>query len=230
MQNDLSFDEFDGGLVEIHTHIGSCLTPSVLWKMAKSQEIELPVNNYDQFKNAVTIVNPRNYEEYVDLFKIIELIQSTPISMEIAVKHIIEKAYKASNVQMIELRFNPVFRCRSGRADVNEIIESSIRGLNKAMDRYPVKAGLIFCMDRRLSPENNKMIAMKAVEYSDKGVVGLDLAGPVKFNDKSREFKPSSIKRAVQIAREANLGITIHTGEVTGSGALTLDKTAIRAG
>src|SRR6266571_3819156 len=48
----------------------------------------------------------------------------------------------------LELRYNPLKRNRGGEQDLDHIIMASIRGLDRAALEYPVKAGLIFCLDR----------------------------------------------------------------------------------
>ena len=78
----------------------------------------------------------------------------------------------------MELRFNPMKRNRGGEQDLDHIIGAAIRGMDRAMLEYPVTPGLIFCLDRAFPYELNEIIAEKAIAWRDRGVVGVDIAGP----------------------------------------------------
>jgi len=76
------------------------------------------------------------------------------------------------------------------------------------MLKYPVRAGVILCMDRRLPLAANRIIVQKAIKYKSRGVVGIDLAGSY-----DGQIKAKMIKGLVKEAKAAGLGVTIHTGE-----------------
>jgi adenosine deaminase len=88
--------------------------------------------------------------------------------------------------------------------------------MERAMLKYPVKAGIILMMDRRFSDKENEGVVKKAIKYRNRGVVGIDLAGPIKRNENAKAFSPKQIQHLVEEARANGLGITIHTGEATG--------------
>ena len=56
-------------------------------------------------------------------------------------------------------------RNRGGERDLDHIIMASIRGLDRALLEYPVKAGLIFCLDRTFDETLNSIILEKAIAY-----------------------------------------------------------------
>src|SRR3989338_8921866 len=120
-------------------------------------------------------------------------------------------AYQKNNITRLEIRFNPMKRNRGGERDLDHIILAAIHGMEKAMLAYPLKIGLIFCLDRTFSPDLNAIITQKAIKYAGRGVVGLDLAGPINQN-----FNLKSLMHLVSDAKKTGLGITIHTGEATG--------------
>ena len=106
-----------------------------------------------------------------------ERIQSSPAAVERSVYEIIGKEYRGSRVEQIELRFNPMKRNQRGRRDLDHIIHAALRGMDRACLEYGVKAGLIFCLAREFEAEQNQKIVRKAIQYRDRGVVGVDLAG-----------------------------------------------------
>ncbi|MBD3300330.1 MAG: adenosine deaminase [Candidatus Moranbacteria bacterium] len=237
-------------LIDLHIHIGGAMSPHTLWEIAHSQGIKLPVRDYWGFTRLVA--NPPSIKDYFRIYELTEKIQSSPKAMERGVYNVISKEYRSSNVSQIELRFNPMFRTKGSKIDMDHIIHAAIRGMERAELDYDVKAGLIFSLDRRLSYELNEIIVDKAIKYSKRGVVGLDIAGPedIEFvKGKNYESYKKMFKENVGIdiadpkhltfedgeyfvkyvdlfkrARSHNLGITVHTGEMKGSGGKKLIK------
>ena len=67
-------------LAELHVHLGSSVDPAVMWEIAHAQGIRLPTKDYWRFVDMIT-VNPRkvkSFEDYLEMFKWTELIQSSP--------------------------------------------------------------------------------------------------------------------------------------------------------
>jgi adenosine deaminase len=208
------------GLAELHTHLGGSVDPAVMWTLAHEQGIALPVKDYWDFCDLVT-VDPRGVAGLPELdavYKWTELIQSSPLAVERSVHGAIGGAYRTQNITTLELRFNPMKRNRGGERDLDHIIMAAIRGLDRASLEYPrVRAGLILMMDRTFTREQNEIIVEKAIRYAARGIVGVDIAGPRPGGGRYpyRELAP-----LVEEARAAGLGITIHVGEEGGRDGL----------
>jgi adenosine deaminase len=122
-------------------------------------------------------------------------------------------------VSLIELRFNPMKRNVGGERDLDHIIHASLRGMDRAMLEYGVRAGLVFCLAREFDPDLNEILVEKAIKYRRRGVVGIDLAGTERD---AVELRPAEVKRYRALfarARAAGLKTTVHTGETAGTGA-----------
>lgn len=197
--------------VDLHLHLGSSSTPHFLWELAHEQGIKLPKKDYFSFIDSITIKEKTTYDAYLSFFDITELVQSSTFAVEKATHEAISRAYRKGDVRTIEVRFNPMLRNKGGEQDLDKIIFAATIGMKKACLEYPVKAGLILMMDRRFSKEKNLVVAQKAVRFASEGVIGLDVAGPL-----HEGFHVEDLVEPVNIARNAGLGITIHTGEVTG--------------
>ena len=105
-------------------------------------------------------------------------------------------------------------RNRGGERDLDHIILAAIRGLDLARLEYPqVRAGLILMMDRTFDARQNEIIVEKAIHWSSRGVVGVDIAGP---RPGGRRYDYTQLTPMVETAREAGLGVTIHVGEEAG--------------
>lgn len=202
-------------LCDLHIHLGASVAPHVMWSIAHSQGFKLPVKNYWEFKDMIT-VDPNKCKGLDDYLRILhewtERIQSSPAAVERSVYEILGKEYRSSRVEQIELRFNPMKRNQGGQRDLDHIIHAALRGMDKACLEYGLKAGLILCLAREFSPEQNAKIVEKAILYRSRGVVGIDLAG----TETNAIELSDAVERYAQIfaaARDAGLGTTVHTGE-----------------
>ena len=200
-------------LAELHVHLGAAVTPAIMWGIAHAQGIRLPTKDYWAFRDLITVGRRRrSFEAYLDLFHWTELIQSSPIAVERSVYEVIGGAYRKNNVTQIELRFNPMKRNRGGEQDLDHIIAAAVRGMDRAVLEYPqVRAGLIFCLDRGFSPALNEIIARKAISWRSRGVVAVDIAGPI-----VEGFRFADYADIYAECRRAGLGLTVHAGETGG--------------
>ena len=48
------------GLAELHTHLGGSVATEITWTLAHEQGIALPVKDYWEFSDLVTVSDPRN--------------------------------------------------------------------------------------------------------------------------------------------------------------------------
>jgi adenosine deaminase len=206
-------------LAELHTHLGGSVASEIMWSLAHEQGIALPVKDYWAFDSLVTVSDPRGVESLDALDAIYhwtELIQSSPLAVERSVHAAIGGAYRAQRITTLELRFNPMKRNRGGERDLDHIILAAIRGLDRAALEYPqVRAGLILMMDRTFDHRQNEVVVEKAIHWADRGIVGVDIAGP---RPGGLRYDYAALAPLVETARAAGLGVTIHVGEEGATG------------
>ena len=207
-------------LTDLHIHLGGAVSPHTLWALAHQQGFKLPVSNYWEFVEFITIDPSKihSLDDYLNYFHWTEKIQSSPEAVERSVYEIISKEFRSSNVTQLELRFNPMKRNRGGEQDLDHIIHAALRGLDRVVLDYRTKAGLIFCLAREFPYELNAIITEKAILYRHRGVIGIDLAGS---ETHPNDFRKDSLKYAdlFRRTREQGLGITVHVGETANSPA-----------
>ena len=210
----------DVGLAELHTHLGGSVASDIMWSLAHEQGIALPVKDYWAFDALVTVSDARgvrSLDELDAIYHWTELIQSSPFAVERSVHAAIGGAYRSQRITTLELRFNPMKRNRGGERDLDHIILAAIRGLDIARLEYPqVRAGLILMMDRTFDARQNEIIVDKALTWSSRGVVGIDIAGP---RPGGLRYDYTQVAPMVETARAAGLGVTIHVGEEGETGA-----------
>src|SRR5204863_6513647 len=208
---------FEGGLAELHTHLGGSVGSDIMWSLAHEQGIALPTRDYWEFDRMVRVSDPRGVPDLDALdriYHLTELIQSSPLAVERSVHEAIGGAYRSQRITTLELRFNPMKRNRGGERDLDHIILAAVRGLDRASLEYPqVRAGLILMMDRTFSAEQNAILVEKAVRWASRGVVGVDIAGP---RPRGERYRYGGLAPLFEEARSAGLGVTIHVGEEGG--------------
>ena len=197
-------------LTELHVHLGGSVDPARLWGIAHQQGIRLPTKDYWDFVDLITVGKRerKSFEEFLALYHWTELIQSSPLAVEQSVYEVVGGAYRKANITTLELRYNPMKRNRGGEQDLDHIIAAAVRGMDRATLEYPIKPGLIFCLDRAFPYELNEIIADKAIAYQHRGVVGVDIAGP-----RDPDFRYRDYAALFKKAKTAGLGVTIHAGE-----------------
>jgi adenosine deaminase len=211
----------DRQLADLHIHVGASVAPHVMWSIAHQQGLRLPAKSYWDFLDLITVSDKtvHSVEDYLQiLHRWTEKIQSSPAAMERCVYEIIGKEYRGANVTRIELRFNPMKRNLGGERDLDHIIHASLRGMDQAVLEYGCDAALIFCLAREFSYHLNEILVEKAIKYRERGVVGIDIAGP---EANPFEKDPTLLERYAALftrARAAGLRVTIHTGETPQTG------------
>ena len=197
-------------LAELHFHLGQSVEPHILWSIAHEQGIKLPSKDYWEFYDLVTLNKEKvTWEDYHKLFHLTELVQSSPVAMERTLYEVISGAYRANNIIVQEPGFNPLYRNREGERDLDQIILAALHGMERALAEFPkVRAGLMLMLDRRLPKEVNAIIVRKAIKYASRGVVGIDIAGPLKDGFKYEDYADLYAE-----ARANGLKTTVHTGE-----------------
>lgn len=119
-------------------------------------------------------------------------------------------AAAAQNIRYLEMRVGG--RRGFSILGVRPMLEAMAEAAARAAPQ--IQAGFIVTVVRERGPEEAEQIVRRAVACRDCGVVGIDLAGD------EANYPPAMFVRAVDRAREAGLGITVHAGEFTGPASI----------
>lgn len=201
-------------LAELHAHLSTSINPAVYWQIARSQGFKLPKKDYQEFIDYVTLSPERrmNLNDYFEQIyhPLLDKLSSGTYAVEKATYEIMTGAYR-NNIKLIELRNNPMKHNQGGDIDLDHVIMSMLRGMERALLEYEdLSAGLIFILAREFSIEMNEIIIEKAIKYHSRGVVGVDIAGPG-----NPDFHFKDYKDLMQRAKSKGLRVTVHTGEAS---------------
>lgn len=203
-------------LAELHAHLSTAINPSVYWQIAHTTGFKLPKKEYKEFIEYITLSEKKTMplNEYMNTIyhPLLNKLSSGTYALEKATYEIFSGGYR-NGITLMELRTNPMKHNNNAELDLDHIILAMLHGMERSLLEYEnLSAGIIFCMAREFSYDQNAILIEKAIRYKNRGVIGIDVAGPA-----SASFQLKDYKNLFQKARSKGLGITIHSGEVEGA-------------
>ncbi len=190
---------------DLHVHLDGSLRPQTVVELAK----QLPSKQSfpATFDVARAVIPPKrcSLEEYLRAFEITVALLQTEEALERTAYELCEDAAR-ENVIYTEIRYAPLLHLQEGLSP-QQVVEAVLAGMRRAEKDHPIRTGLILCAMKQAAATTSEEVARLAVAYAGSGVVAIDLAGP------ERNFPPSLHKRAIAIAHEAGVHVTIHAGE-----------------
>jgi len=194
---------------ELHIHLDGSVRPQTLIELAKEQGVTLPTTDVLALAQYMHVTDARNLVDYLARFEVTLSVLQTPEALERVTYELIQDA-AAENVRYMEIRFSPILNTRGGMP-LTEAVEAPLRGLKRGEKDFGVKAQLIICGIRNMSPEVSLELANLTVAYKGRGVVAFDLAG-AEYN-----FPAKKHKEAFYTVIDHNMATTVHAGEAYGA-------------
>ncbi len=194
--------------VDLHCHLDGAVRPGTLLEIAQAAGIPLPADTVEELLPHVR-VSPdcRTLRDFLLTFETFYPVLNAPGSLERAGYELLEDA-AADGVVHLEARFCPALQATDGHS-AEDVLREALAGLASGGRDHGVSWGAILCLYRSEPPEVNAALTELALAYADRGVVGVDLAGP---EDMPGEPFAEDFRRL----REAGLPVTIHAGEACG--------------
>lgn len=191
--------------VILHEHLDGSLRPQTVIDLAREIGYDkLPTQDPEElsqwfFRGA----NRGSLAEYLEGFEHTIGVMQTEAALERAAFETIEDAHR-DGVIYLETRFAPVFHTQRGLHWEN-VVGAVLNGLERGRKQYGVSYGLIICAMRNMNLSLE--MAELAVDFRERGVVGIDLAG------EEGGYPPKKHIDAFHYAQRENFNITIHAGE-----------------
>ena len=194
---------------ELHVHLDGSVRPATLIELATEQGVALPTTDVDALARYMHVTDARNLVDYLARFEVTLSVLQTPEALERVTYELIEDS-AAENVRYLEIRYSPILNTRGGMP-LTEAVDAPLRGMRRAEKDFGVKAALIICGIRNMSPEVSLELANLTVAYKGHGVVAFDLAG-AEYN-----FPAKKHKEAFYTVIDHNMATTVHAGEAYGA-------------
>ena len=155
---------------ELHLHIEGALEPSLLFRLAKENNIQIPFSSINEIKAAY---NFKNLESFLKIFY-----QGSRVLLREQDFFDLTWAYllkcKEENVVHAEIFFDPQTHVNRG-VNFSLVINGIYKALKKANKEFGLTFGVIMCFLRHLDERSAFKMLDHALEHKDKIIgVGLD--------------------------------------------------------
>jgi adenosine deaminase len=197
--------------VEFHRHLDGSVRLDTIIDLAKHNNIDLGETNKSKLFHKLKITEPmKSLQAVLDCFWTTQSVMANYDAIKRVAFENVEDAYR-DGIVLSELRFAPTFISKNKDLQNDEIIEAVRDGMNEAMKKYDIQAGLIFIAPRSLSLEDNHKALDDYIKYAkdDERLVGFDMA------DTENDYDTEGYKALTQKAIDSGLHITVHSGEDT---------------
>jgi adenosine deaminase len=198
--------------VELHCHLDGSLRPETMLDLAREHCIALPREDSSALRKYMCADNVTDLADYLHRFDTTISILQTASALERVAYELVEDASK-DGLRYIEIRNAPHLNIRGGLT-VDEVIEATLRGLQRGERDFGTIARFITCSLRHWEPARSLEAAQAAVRHMKSGVVGFDLAGA------EAEFSAGDHAEAFAYARRHFLQVTCHAGEAAGPASI----------
>lgn len=188
--------------VLLHEHLDGSLRVQTLFDLLHGRGMPLPAPDaaglaawFDANAHAGSLV------EYLEGFALTVEAMSDLDAMARVAFEAAEDA-RADGALLAEFRIAPLLFESHGIGG-----DDAVAAMVEGLARSPLPSGLIVCAMRHLPPDETVRAVELAIRHQGRGVIGFDLAGA------EHGHPPSDHARALALAREAGLPLTLHAGE-----------------
>ncbi|GJM21485.1 MAG: adenosine deaminase [Planctomycetota bacterium] len=198
--------------VELHCHLDGAVRTNTLFEAARDAGIPLPASapaaSPEELAPHVQVsAGCQSLNEFLVTFDTFYPVLSVPGLME-RVAHEVLLDAADDGIAHRELRFCPALQASDAQS-MSDVLHDVLRGLESGARESGVSWGLILSLYRPIPVAQNDAIVSLALDARDRGVVGIDLAGP-------EDLPGAPNAAAFARARDAGLPITVHAGEAAG--------------
>ena len=186
---------------ELHLHIEGTLEPSLLFKLAKKNKIQIPFKSINEIKSAY---NFTNLQSFLDIYyQGANVLINEEDFFDLTWSYLLK--CKNDNVVHTEIFFDPQTHLNRG-VNFNTVINGIYKALLKANKEFDLSFKIIMCFLRHLNEASAFKVLEEALVHKDKIVgVGLD----------SSEIghPPRKFEKVFKKAREEGFLTVAHAGE-----------------
>jgi len=194
---------------DLHCHLDGSLRVNTILELAREYKVKLPT--FDEEGIRKIVVKDEGCTSLVDYLKAFDITLMVMQEKDALTRVAFELAEDAAkeNIRYLEVRYAPILHLERGLR-LTEVVESVVKGLKMAEQKYNIKTGVIICGIRHISPEYSLRLAELAVAYKNRGVVAFDLAGA------EADYPAKHHREAFYLVLNNNVNCTVHAGEAYG--------------
>jgi len=193
---------------EIHIHLEGAIRTQTIIDIAKEHNLKLPSYKVSELDKHVKVYDQlKDLETVLKAFGIFQNSITSPEIVERIAWELFEDSAK-QNIKLFEVRFSPDWAFHGHSLDWDKCLEGLIRAKVRAEAEFDMAIGYIAITSRSMGPASCVKTVDWAIRHKEH-ILGIDLA------DSERDFPLSEFVKPVMKAKDAELKVTIHTGEDT---------------
>lgn len=194
--------------IELHCHLEGAIRTQTLIDIAHEYGLTLPSYAPAELDQSVKVLS-----QWRDLHSVLQAfeIARNSITSAAVVERLAWELFEDSarqNIHLFEVRFSPDWAFSAHQLDWDACLHGILRAKQRAQSELDMAIGLIAITSRSLGPDSCRRTVDWAIRHHGE-IQGVDLA------DSERDFPLKDFLPNIERARDAGLGITIHTGEDT---------------
>ncbi len=213
-------------MIDLHIHLDGCLTPELIWKHARIQDIDLGVSTVEELREKVVCPpNCKSLNEYLEKYDLPLAVLQTKECLQEATEELVKELNRQGLVY-VEIRFAPQLHLRKGLTQ-EDAVQAVLAGIQNATTAQRIQAqAILCCMRGDKNTEANRETVELTAKYWGKGVCACDLAGAEAL------YPTAGFEDLFAYAKSLGVPYTIHAGEADGADSvkLALDFGAKRIG
>ncbi len=197
----------------LHVHLEGAIRTATIIEIAKEYGFNLPSFNAEALNPHIKVYEQwKNLDTVLGAFGIAQKSIASPQILERIAWEFFEDSAR-QNVKLLEVRFSPDWAFSGHDLDWDLALHGILSAKNKAEAQFGMAIGLIAITSRSMGIESCEKTVDWAIKH--KGLIhGIDLA------DSETQHPISDFVDPVLRAKDAGLGITIHSGEDTPASAV----------
>ncbi len=214
--------------VELHRHLDGSVRLETMWDLARRHRLDLGASSLAELERIARLPTPAAslQEMLAGLGPTRKVLCGYEAIERVAFENV-EDAW-LDGVRLLELRFTPGAIAAGSGLSPDAVIEAVLDGVERGAARWPLEVGLIGILRRRADPAVNERAAAGLLRLATGRhpgawrLVGFDLA------DDERAADPRLFAPLMERAREAGLGVTVHSGLNTDADCVRRTIAALR--
>ncbi len=199
--------------IELHRHLEGSVRLNTLVDIALEHGMEL--NDENSLRPFVQMMpnETRDSQRFLSKFLTLRQFYRTEEIITRIAGEVVEDA-ALDNIRYLELRFTPKALCNFIGTPMPRMVGLVCEAGNDMAKKYNIQVRYIISMNRHESTELGENALNAALQHTDKGVVGIDLAGD-EAHHSALPFRDIFLR-----AKAAGLFVTVHAGEWAGANSI----------
>ncbi|MGH3648151.1 MAG: adenosine deaminase [Micromonosporaceae bacterium] len=192
--------------IELHVHLEGAIRPPSLLRIARRNDIPLPVDTVEDLNRLYEF---RDFRHFIEVWVMTtNCLRTAEDFRQVVVDYAAEAA--SHGAVYLEAIFSPAERMLRGIKG-EELFTGYAEGATEAYERHGVTVRFTPDLYRTMPDlELAEQVARLCVAYADRGVVGLGVGG-IEAGNRLAPFA-----RCFDVVRDAGLGVVPHAGEAAG--------------